>query len=113
MTGRRVAVKRKNTAAQPKHAAAQHSTRPRSATIFKARHGRNLSRHGQRSGNDPQQECRERAAKPNRPAPCQHSVRTEQALLKPICPDTETGEEIDDVNQRKAGLNLRFGDGHS
>ena len=33
MTGRRVAVKRKNIAAQPKHAAAQHSTKPRSATI--------------------------------------------------------------------------------
>src|ERR1700716_3147064 len=62
-----------------------------------ARQARTLSLHGKRSGNDPEQECRERAARPKRPAPWQDALRPQQSLLQARCANTDPCEEIDGV----------------
>jgi hypothetical protein len=72
-----------------------------------ARQARTLSLHGKGSGNDPEQECRERAARPKRPAPWQDAVGPEQALLQARCAYTDPCEEIDGVKQGKAGLKAK------
>src|SRR5262249_30412537 len=60
----------------------------------------------QRSGNDPKEERRESAARPERPTPYQRAIFIEDAAIKALRSDRQSDKEVDRILRRESRLHL-------